>query len=117
MINGNLKWHVAQDKHLLALLVVYQPQSRNSLYGLCFSDLLMHRLYTTVRESPCFYPSPFPLVQFAGQKASHFQGQVLILTKLIMEQWDVIVPKGVEDPVLECRYTVGLDARVYIVDY
>ena len=41
----------------------------------------------------------------------------MILTKLIMEQWDVIVPKGVEDPVLEFRYAVGLDARVYIVDY
>ena len=77
----------------------------------------MYCLYAAVRESPCFYPSPFALVPFTGQKASQFQGQVLILTKLIMVQWDVIVPKGVEDPVLECRYTVVLNARVYIVDY
>jgi hypothetical protein len=30
---------------------------------------------------------------------------------------EFIVPEGMEDAVLECRYTVGLDDRIYGGDY
>ena len=30
---------------------------------------------------------------------------------------EFIVPEGMEDAVLECRYTVGLDERIYGEDY